>query len=109
MERNALRASEYGNMDERVSEVYKAKLTGKKEEDCPYYENGNMDEKTFANRQIALLQAKIVNFEFLNYLETNPGMTIQELIDIFKKIYPEAEEKKEAPEEVIFSERTENA
>lgn len=43
-----------------------------------------MDEKTFVNRQIALLQDGIVNFEFLNYLEANHGMTIQELVDILK-------------------------
>lgn len=43
-----------------------------------------MDEKTFVNRKIALLQAGIINFEFLNYLEANPGMSMQELVDVFK-------------------------
>lgn len=94
---------------ERVLAVYQAKLARQKTENFPYYEDGNMDEKTFVNRQIALLQAGIVNFEFLNYLEANPGMTIRELLHIFKQVYPEAEKEKEALEEVIALERIEDA
>lgn len=40
---------------EEVSMVYKAKLAGQKADDFPYYEDGNIDEKTFMKRQIALL------------------------------------------------------
>lgn len=51
-----------------VSAVFKAKLARQKAEDFPYYADGNMDEKIFVARQIALLQAGIVKFEFLNYI-----------------------------------------
>lgn len=40
---------------DRVLAVYKAKFAGQKAEEFPYYEDGNMDEKTFVKRQIALL------------------------------------------------------
>lgn len=50
-----------------------------------------------------------MNFEFLNYLESNPGMSIHELVDIFKQVYPEVEEKeKEEPVGVSPSEETED-
>lgn len=108
MVRNALRAPELKSWllrivavcidigyTEGVSTVYQAKLTGQKVKDFPYYENGNMDGKTFMNRQIASLQVGIMNFEFLNYLEANLGMSIQELVDVFKQVYPEVKEKEE--------------
>lgn len=39
-----------------------------------------------------------MNFEFLNYLEPNPGMSFQELVDVFKQVYPRVEEEKEEEE-----------
>lgn len=79
---------------EGVSVVYKTKLTGQKAKDFPYYEDGNMDNKTFVKRQIAMVQAGIVNFESLNYLEANPGMSFQELVDVSKQVFPEVEGEK---------------
>lgn len=122
MVRNALCASEMTSWLKRfsvvcadiryiggVSAVFKAKLAGKKAEEFPYYEDGNMDEKAFVKRQIALLQAGIVNFEFLSYIEANSGISCQELVDVFKQVYPkvEGEEKEEESVEVVHSKETE--
>lgn len=63
--------------------MYYAKLTGQKAKEFIYHKDGNMNGMTFVNKKIALLQAGIVKFEFLNYLEANPGMSIQELVNIF--------------------------
>lgn len=41
------------------------------------------------------MQSWIVDFEFLNYLEANPGLLVQELINVFRYVYPDQEEEEE--------------
>lgn len=55
-----------------------------------------MDGLTFVDEKIALLQFGIVDFEFLNYLEANPGLLVQELVNVFRHVYPEPEEEEGA-------------
>lgn len=93
LRRFAAVCTDIGYID-RVSAVFKAKLAGQKADDFPYCEDGNMNEKAFVKGQIALLQAGIINFEFLNYIEANPRMFCQELVYLFKQVSSKVGEEK---------------
>lgn len=72
--------------------VFDAKLPQEKTQDFPFYEEGNMDRETFIDRQIVLLQGDIVEFEFSNYLESNPILSVLKLIKVFRQVYPNVEQ-----------------
>lgn len=55
-----------------------------------------MDGPKYIDAQIALLQPGIVDFGFLNYLEANLRLSVQELVNVFKNVYSDQEEKEEA-------------
>lgn len=44
--------------------MYKVKLQGEKDKEFPFFKDGNMHGSTFVDRQIASLQAGVVEFEF---------------------------------------------
>lgn len=52
-----------------------------------------MDGPTFINGRIAELQNRVIDFEFLNYIEFNPGLLIQEHVHVFEQVYPEVEQR----------------
>lgn len=51
-----------------------------------------MDGETFIDRQIALLQGGFAEFKFSNYLESNLGLSVQELVNVFRQVYPNVEQ-----------------
>lgn len=67
-----------------------------------------MDGPTFIDEQIAELQNRIINFEFLNFIEANPGLSVQELVNIFEQVYPGVEQRTDEPVEEVPSGTTED-
>lgn len=52
-----------------------------------------MDGEKFLDGQITLLQTGIVDFEFLNYLEANPKLALEKLVNVFRYAYPKPEQE----------------
>lgn len=52
--------------------MFEANRQKEKAATFPFYEKGNINGPTFIDAQIALLQAGVIDFEFLNFIEANP-------------------------------------
>lgn len=72
---------------EGVDILFKAKLKEENAEEFPFYEEGNIDGDIYVHEQVAALQSSILDFNFLNYLEANLGLPVQEIVNVFRYAY----------------------
>lgn len=58
-----------------------------------FYGEGDTDGPKFIDGQIGRLQSGVLDFEFLNFIEANIGLSSKELASVFEHLYPEVEQK----------------
>lgn len=76
-----------------VDAVFTERLKDAKAEEFPFYEDENMNYEMFVDGQVAELQSGILEFGFLNYLEANYGLPVQENVNVFRYAYPNLEQE----------------
>lgn len=93
---------------ERVTAVFAANHQEEKAAKFPFYNERDTDGPEYIDGQIAQLQNGEIDFEFLHFIETNPGLSSQALASVFEQAYLEIEQKTNEPTEGVPSEATEN-
>lgn len=78
---------------EGVIAVFEANQQKKKAVEFLYFGERNTDGPTYIDEHIAQLQNGVIDFKVLNFIEANPRLLSQELVNVFEQVYPEVEQR----------------